>query len=635
MNEPERGIAPASMSPSNRTQKPNRSFWTEQIDLWVAALAGVAIAAYLVMRFALPTTTTPAIAEAPLWIAIVIGGAPLLWRLIRAAAAGNFGSDLLAGFSIVAGVLNNQPLVAAIIVLMLSGGASLERYATGHAKSVLEALQRRTPQVAHRRTESGPVDIPLDEVQVGDALVILPHELAPVDGIVTEGHGRMNEAFLTGEPFEMAKTPGSPVLSGATNGEDVLHIEATKIPADSRHAQIVRLLERAEQDRPAVRRVGDRLGAWYTVLALSIAVAAWLISGDPLRFLAVTVIATPCPLLIGIPVAVLGAISLAAKHGVIVKTPAALEQMDQCSTIILDKTGTLTYGSPSLSEIIRGPGVTEQELLQHAGSLEQYSKHPLASAVLDAVRQRGLVIPRAERVSEKPGQGLQGTIGGIDVRITGRGKLPEMELPPVAGGLECIVLFGDRLAGILRFRDAPRKESRPFISHLAGRHGVRRVVLLSGDRELEVRYLADHVGIDEIYFEKSPEEKVEIVKQAAAQAKTIFIGDGINDAPAMMMATVGIALGSRSEITAEAADAVVLDSSLEKADTLVHIGRRMRRIALQSAIGGMALSMIGMGFAAMGLLTPVLGAVVQELIDIAAVGNALRVGFSRDRLADF
>ena len=457
------------------------------MDLWVAGIAVVAIAAYLFLRFAIGAQ--PDDAALPLWIAIAIGGAPLLWRLARALLSGNFGSDLLAGFSIVAGILNDQPLVAAIIVLMLAGGASLERYATGHAKSVLKALHRRTPRIAHRRTESGLIDIPLDEVQVGDALIILPHELAPVDGVVTEGHGRMNEAFLTGEPFEMAKTPGSPVLSGATNGEDVLHIEATKLPADSRHAQIVQLLERAEQDRPQVRRVGDRLGAWYTVLALSIAVAAWLLSGDPLRFLAVTVIATPCPLLIGIPVAVLGAISLAAKHGVIVKTPAALEQMDQCSTIIMDKTGTLTYGSPSLSEVICGPGVTEETLLQRAGSLEQYSKHPLAEAVLDAVHQRGLIVPAAERVSEKPGHGLQGTIGGIDVRITSRGKLPEMELPPVAGGLECIVLFDDRLGGILRFRDAPRAESRPFISHLAAANCLAQAwALAEGDPDATAKH---------------------------------------------------------------------------------------------------------------------------------------------------
>jgi heavy metal translocating P-type ATPase len=599
----------------------------------IAIFTGLAILAHLALRY---FTQWPRLfADLPLLAAIAAGGIPLLWALARHLVRLEFGADLLAGVSIVTAALTAEYLAAAIIVLMLSGGGALEEHAKGRAKSVLAALHARTPRIAHRRTEEGLTDIPIDQIAVGDRLVILPHEIAPVDATVVEGHTRMDESFLTGEPYVMSKTPGSPVLAGATNGDSAVVVEAVRLPADSRHAQIVQVLEQAERDRPRIRRLGDTLGAWYTPLALTAATWAWVASGDPRRFLAVTVIATPCPLLIAIPVAVLGAISLAARRGIIVKAPAVLEQIDRCAVMILDKTGTLTYGKPALTEVLSVNGRTHAEVLRRAASLEQYSKHPLAGAILEAANQAGLPLPQASLVSERPGEGLRGVVEGVAVTITGRAKVTGMDLPPVAPGLECIVLFDGELAGVLRFRDAARAESRPFVSHLGPKHGIRRVVLLSGDREEEVRYLAERVGITEMHFGKSPEEKVGIVRDATAADRTLFVGDGINDAPAMLMATVGVALGSRSEVTSEAADAVVLDSSLEKTDELMHIGRRMRRIALQSAVGGMALSAAGMAFAAAGMLPPVMGAVAQEAIDLAAVLNAVRVSFHGRRLADF
>jgi heavy metal translocating P-type ATPase len=546
-----------------------------------------------------------------------------------------FGSDLLAGVSIVAAVISGQYLVGAIIVLMLSGGGALESYATDRANSVLAALHKRTPRVAHRRTASGHLDIPLEEVQISDAIVILPNEIVPVDGTVIEGHGRMDESYLTGEPYEISKAPGSAVLSGAINKEQMLVIEASRLPVDSRHAQIVRLLQQTEANRPHLRRLGDKLAAWYTPFAVAIALGAWWWSGDFLRFLAVTVIATPCPLLIAIPVAILGAISLAAKRGIIIKNPAALEQIDNCRTLIFDKTGTLTYGKPVLTEVLCGEGVSREDVLSKTASVEQYSKHPLAMAVMNAAREEGLPLGLASMISEKPGAGLEGIVGGVRVQITGRSKVRGIALPEPTIGLECIVLFDERLAAVLHFRDTPRAESRPFIAHLKPSHGAKRVVLLSGDREQEVRSLASQVGIGEVHFSKSPEEKVAIVTAATERDKTLFVGDGINDAPAMLMATVGVALGSNSDITSEAADAVVLDSSLEKTDELIHISRRMRRIALESAVGGMILSTVGMAIAAAGYLSPVAGAVAQEAIDVAAVLNALRVAFYYRRLADF
>ena len=604
---------------------------------WIVLLSAAGILAHLSLRFLFHLGS--GISNFPLYVAIALGGAPSLWGLAQRLWHREFGADLLAGLSIVTAVLTGQYLVATIIVLMLSGGTALEAYATERAKSVLSALGKRTPTIAHRKTAAGLEDISLDRIKIGDALVILPHEIAPVDGTVMEGRGRMDESFLTGEPFEISKTTGSPVLSGALNGEDALAIQASKIPSESRHAKILEALRQAETNRPHLRRLGDTLGAWFTPFAVAIGLGAWMVSGNPLRFLTVIVIATPCPMLIAIPVAILGAISLAAKRGIIVRNPASLERIDGCRTLIFDKTGTLTYGRPVLTEVVCANGFSRAEVLGRAASLEQYSKHPLARAILAAAREEGLPLEAVSSISEKGGEGLRGIVGGVGdgvaVSITGRSQAGVANLPPAVTGLECLVLCNQRLAGILHFRDEPRRESRSFISHLTPRHGVKRVMLLSGDREEEVRHLAGRVGIAEVHFSKTPEEKVAIVTAARERDTTLFVGDGINDAPAMLVATAGVALGSTNDITAQAADAVVLDSSLEKVDELLHISRRMRRIALESAVGGMALSLVGMLLAAGGWLSPVVGALGQEAIDVAALLNALRVSFYSRRLADF
>ncbi len=557
--------------------------------------------------------------------------------LARKLWAREFGSDLLAGISILSSVLLGQYLVGTIIVLMLSGGEALEQYATGRASSVLDALARRTPQVAHRKLGAKIEDVQLDDVRVGDRLMVLPHEICPVDGVVVEGRGIMDESYLTGEPFEISKTPGSKVLSGAINGEMALTVEAEKLAVDSRYAKIMQVMEQTQEKRPQLRRIGDRLGAWYTPIAVGVAGLTWLITGNAMRFLAVVVIATPCPLILAIPVAVIGAISLSAKRGIIIKSPAALEQITTCRTLIFDKTGTLTYGRPRVTEILSAPGFTRENLLQTTASLEQFSKHPLAGAVTQAARDERLVLLDVSEIREIPGEGLQGMVGERRVTITGRGKVdPDLPgLPSPVSGLECLVFVDDRYAGAFRFHDAPRQDTKPFVHHLAPRHHVNRVMLVSGDRESEVRYLADQVGITQVFAGQSPEQKVEIVERETGQARTLFIGDGINDAPALLAATVGVAFGPNSDITSEAADAVILTTSLEKVDELIHISHRMRSIALQSAIGGMAASMVGMIAAAAGYLPPLEGAILQEIIDFAAVVNAVRVAFPVEDLTDF
>ena len=576
----------------------------------------------------------------PLLLTLILGGLPLLYDLLRKILKREFGSDLLGGISIITSIVLGEYLAGSIIVLMLAGGEALESYALRSASSVLAALAKRMPSTAHRKQASEINDVALQEVAVEDTLVIYPHDICPVDGVVTEGHGMMDESYLTGEPFQIAKTSGSAVISGAINGESALTIRVTKVAADSRYAKIMEVMRESESKRPQLQRLGDQLGAIYTPVALTVAVLAWVFGGDSLRFLAVLVIATPCPLLLAIPIAIMGSISLCARRAIIVKSPVVLEQIAGCRTAIFDKTGTLTYGEPKLTEQIIAQSFDQKEVLTLVAGLERYSKHPLARAIGEAAKEAGIELPEASDVGEPPGLGLRGTVSGRQVQVISRGQLAALkvagsdQLPPIAGGLECVVVIDQRYAAALRFRDAPRAESRGFVSHLGPKHQFTRVMLVSGDRESEVQYLADQVGITVIHAQKKPEEKLAIVREDTAKAKTLYVGDGINDAPAMMAATVGMAIGQNSDVTAEAAGVVIMDNSLEKVDEFMHISRRMRIIALQSAVGGMLLSFIGMAFAATGHLSPVSGAITQEVIDVLAVLNALRAAFPPKQIHD-
>jgi heavy metal translocating P-type ATPase len=610
----------------------------------IAALAITAIACHIVMRYAACVTSAVfglALFDLPLVLALAFGGGPLVLALLVKLFRREFGSDLLAGISIVTSVLLKEYLAGTLVVLMLSGGEALEAYAVRSASSVLAALAKRMPSAAHRKLDGRIDDVPLDAVAVSDALVVFPHEVCPVDGVVIEGHGTMDESYLTGEPYQMSKAPGSAVLSGAVNGETAVTIRCEKPAADSRYAKIMQVMRDSEQRRPRLRRLGDQLGALYTPLAVAIALVAWAVSRDPTRFLAVLVVATPCPLLIAIPVAIIGSVSLSARRGIIIKDPAVLEKIAACRTAVFDKTGTLTYGQPHLTELLPAEGWNGADVLALVACLERYSKHPLAGAVLAAAEKQGLAPLEAAAVSERPGQGLAGSVSGRSVQVTSRKKFlaahPEQEdkLPAVAEGLECIVLIDGRYAAALRFHDQPRPDGASFIQHLRRRHGIDRLILASGDRESEVRYLADAVGIKEVYAGQTPEQKLELVRAETRKAPTVFLGDGVNDAPALTAATIGVAFGRNSDVTAEAAGAVILDASLRKVDEFLHIGRRLRSVALQSAVGGMLLSLAGMAFASIGHLVPVAGAILQELIDVAAVVNALRAALPPRSLTDY
>jgi heavy metal translocating P-type ATPase len=624
--------------PSDKT-KESKSFPESRRQSVIAVFTIAAIILNLVLRFGFHTLASTY--DRPLYAALIFGGIPLVYELLVKLFKRQFGSDLLAGISIVTSVLLGEYLAGSLVVLMLSGGEALENHAVRHASSVLQALAKRMPSIAHLKRDSEVIDVSLDKIAIGDTLLVYPHDICPVDGVVIEGHGVMDESYLTGEPFQMSKTPGSEVLSGAINGETAVTIRATKLAVDSRYAKIMQVMRASEQQRPRLRRLGDELGAYYTPVAVVIALIAWLLSNDADRFLAVLVVATPCPLLIAIPVAIIGAISLSAKRAIIVKNPTVLEQIATCRTVIFDKTGTLTYGEPKLTEQLCAPGFAQRDVLVLAASVERYSKHPMARAILAAANKDGVTLQLVSEIGERPGAGLHGTVAGRKIQITSRNQLavrqPSLaeKLPPAGGGLECLILIDGACAATYRFRDEPRTEGVSFIGHLGPKHLFDKVMLVSGDRESEVRYLAEQVGITELHAGKSPEEKLAIVRSETKKAKTLFLGDGINDAPALMAASVGVAFGQNSDITSEAAGAVIMTTSLEKVDEFLHISRRMRAIALQSAVGGMALSIAGMVIAAFGHLPPVAGAISQEVLDVVVVLNALRAAWPPKSLTDF
>ena len=571
--------------------------------------------------------------DLPLFLVIIAGGIPLLWQIIRKIFQKNLGADLLAAIALFVSFYLSEYLACSLIVFMLASGQALEEYASRRASFVLAALAKRMPSMAHLQRQEKVEDVEIAQIKIGDLLVIYPHETCPVDAFIVTGSSAMDESYLTGEPYKISKTVGSHVLSGAINGEGLLTVRAEKLSQDSRYAKIVEVMQEAQQKRLNLRRLGDQLGAIFAPIALVFAFATLFFTGDLTKFLAVLVVATPCPLLIAIPITIISAISIAARHGIIIKDPTVLERLPTCSTAIFDKTGTLTYGEPELAEVVLLAEFKREQVLQMTASLERYSRHPLASAILNAAEKEKLLLIAVENLEERAGEGLRGEVAKHQILVTSRKKI-SVQLPPTQVGLECVVMIDAKPAAILYFRDQPRDESNPFIRHLGPNHNFKKIILLSGDRDSEVSYLAEALGIKNHYASQTPEQKLEIVRNETKKAPTLFMGDGINDAPALMAATVGIAFGKQNVITSESAGAVILENNLLKLDQLIHISGSMRRIALQSAVGGMLFSFIGMGLAAAGLITPVAGALLQEVIDVVAILNALRLTWRKEVRSD-
>lgn len=543
----------------------------------------------------------------------------------------HWGADVLAAIAMITGFILKEYLATSFIILMLASGQTLEQFAAAKASSVLQTLAKRMPQCAHRKVKNRIENVSLELINIGDIVIIYPNEPCPVDGLVIDGNGSMDESYLTGEPYLISKAPGSNVLSGAINGSQVLTVQVSKLLADSRYSSIVKVLEDAENKRPQMRRLADNIGAIFAPIAICIALLAWWLSSESIRFLSVLVIATPCPLLIAVPITIISAISKAAKQAIIIKDPLLLEQLPLCKTAIFDKTGTLTYGRPTLTNIQCFANYKAQEVLRICASLERYSKHPLSNAILNAAEEQKLSLFEPEHISEVPGMGLTGTVMSHRITITGRKKIAtSIELPANVSGLECVLLIDDSLAAIFHFQDAPRPESHSFLKHLKPFHQFSKLLLVSGDRSSEVNYIAKKLEIKHVYAEQSPEQKLSIVRNEVGKAPTVFMGDGINDAPALTAATVGIAFGEYSDVTAASAGAVIMENTFSKVDTLFHLCQQTRTIALQSALGGMLFSIMGMYFAATGHIAPVEGAILQEIIDVLAIMNSLRLTWGKN-----
>ncbi|MCC9204197.1 heavy metal translocating P-type ATPase [Arthrobacter sp. zg-Y769] len=548
--------------------------------------------------------------------------------MVRNIRAGNWGLDILAVIAILSTVAVGEFLAALIIVLMLSGGEALEDYAAGRARSELDALLERAPQRAHRVAADAVVDVAATDVRPGDILLVRPAELVPVDGILLDPAAEFDESSLTGESLPALRSAGQKVLSGSVNGTAAVRIRATATTADSQYQRIVALVQEAAASRAPLVRLADRYALPFTGLSLLIAGAAWLASGDPVRFAEVLVLATPCPLLIAAPVAFIGGMSRAARHGIIVKGGATLEQLARIRTAAFDKTGTLTAGRPELVAVHPQPPFTEDELLSLAASAEQYSPHVLAAAVQSAATARGLTLLPAEYASEAAANGVEALIDGRRIRvgkqrfISGTGAKPaEQALQP--GELAVYVGVDGTFAGTLVLSDTVRPNAAATLAALQ-RMGVRSTVMLTGDAAGTAHSVAHGLGITQVSAGLLPADKVRVVA-ALPGRPVLMVGDGVNDAPVLAAADVGIAMGARGSTAAgESADAVIVADDLSRVAVAVDIGRHTLRVALQSIRLGIALSLVLMLVAAFGYIPAVAGALTQELVDLAAILNALR-----------
>ncbi|RVD31690.1 heavy metal translocating P-type ATPase [Mesorhizobium sp. M4B.F.Ca.ET.017.02.2.1] len=598
--------------------------------LLVIAILGLAIGLWI-RQFgfgSIEAGTVWTVATLPVVVALAIS-------ILRDFWIGRFGVDAIALVSMSAALLLDQPLAAVVVAIMYAGGTVLEDFARGRAERNLKALTDRAPRVAHRKSAQITDTISVDQVSVGEELLVRAGELLPVDGILLDASASIDESAVTGEPLPVRRSAGDALRSGTLNAGEPFSMRASALAEQSTYAAIVRMVAAAQTAKAPFIRMADRFALFLLPATLLVSGTAWYASGDPIRALAVLVVATPCPLILAAPVAFIGGVSRAARAGILMKGSAALEALAQARTAIFDKTGTLTIGGAELVEIDVAPGDEADQLLQSLASLEQASHHVLADSIIRAARGRQLMLSHPHGVHEYRGAGLKGQVGNVSVLagsrmlvLAGR-PLPRWTLcgeeqyrnEPV---LRVFVAFDGRLAGVFTFGDALRADARDALGTLRSA-GIERMVMLTGDDGAAAERVSALLGLDAVIADATPAKKVATVEAEKALAPTMMVGDGINDAPALAAATVGIALGARgATASSAAADIVVLTDRLQPVAEAVGIARRTRTIALQSIIVGLALSGMAMAAAAMGQITPVAGALLQEGIDVAVILNALR-----------
>ncbi|MDI1449035.1 heavy metal translocating P-type ATPase [Polyangium sp. 6x1] len=545
------------------------------------------------------------------------------------------GVDLIAVLAMAGALVLGEYLAGAIIAVMLTGGAALERFAVARARRELGALLERAPHTAHRRAGADIIDVDTAEVRLGDVLVVKPGEVVPADGIVSLGTAILDESALTGESKPVQIDIGSPARSGGTNAGSPFELRVTAPAAESTYAGIIRLVKAAEESKAPFVRLADRYALAFLGLTVALAALAWIAGGSPIRALAVLVVATPCPLILAAPAAIIAGVSCAARHGIIIKGGGPLETLARATVLLLDKTGTVTTARPQVVAVETFGAISSDDVVRHAASIEQVSVHPYAPAILAEARSRSVELSFPVDVREQMGTGIGGNVDGRRVAVGQLGfvapsapRTPELrsieQRTAVEGSSSVYVSIDGSLAGVLLLQDPIRPEApRAFRALRAA--GMQRIHMVTGDHPDVAELVGDALGVDRVFAERTPEEKVEVIKLVRAEGVAVMVGDGINDAPALALADVGVAMGARGATAAsEAADVVLTADRLGGLLLATRIAQRTRRIALESVFVGMGLSLVAMVFAAAGYITPVAGAVLQEGIDVLVILNALR-----------
>ena len=595
--------------------------------------------------------------------ALVVGGvlyavgegatAQLVWRATVALLAAelavevgrtvvvehSLGVDTIALVAMVGSLALNQELAGLVIGLMFSGGASLEAIASRRARRELTALVQRAPKVAQLRVDARLQEVPVEQVQAGDVVLVRTGEVVPVDGTVLTAEAVIDTSTLTGEPLPETVRRGMPVLSGSANAGAPFDVRADRPASESSYAALVRLVEQAQTQRAPLVRMADRYAGFFLPATLLVAGLAWAVSGDSERALAVVVVATPCPLILAAPIALVSGLSRAARAGVIVKGAGAIETLGEARTVLFDKTGTLTVGTPEVREIVTRNGWRESELLRLGASVDRMSAHVLGEALVSAAEEAGLELTIPEDVHEDPGQGIEGSVDGRRVLVGSRAfmralGLPQDEISSTAlstsrgsGEAHVIVAVDGHVAGVIVMADELRPDAHKIVERLKS-EGIRHVAMISGDRRSVAERVGRELGVDRVYAEQSPEDKLEVVRSIRADPvlrPVVMVGDGVNDAPALAIADLGIAMGAAgATVSSETADAVITVDRVDRVADAIHTGRRALHIARQSVLAGMGLSLAAMAVAAVGYLPPLAGALFQEAIDLAVILNALR-----------
>ena len=557
----------------------------------------------------------------------------LVYDIVSSLRRGEVGLDIVAALSMAAALIVGEELAAVVVALMYAGGQFLEAFAERHARGEMTALLARVPRTAIRHRDGGLEEVALDLIVPGDRLLVRQGDVVPADGVVASGLAVLDQSALTGEPIPVQQRTGDEVMSGSTNAGDAFDLTVLHRANESTYAGIVRLVEGAQRSKAPMSRLADRFAMVFLAITVVIAAVAWFFTGDPVRAVAVLVIATPCPLILAVPVAIVSGLSRAAGHGILIKGGKAIEALARINSLVLDKTGTLTDGRAKVVAVNVSANADPDDVLRLAASLDQASKHIIAQTIVAEAQSRQLKLTIPSDVVETPGEGVQGIVEGRSVEVGGirfvMSKLAHATENSVhssrsAGAASVAVAIDGCLAGEISLADELRSDTKVLLRRLKTL-GVQRIVLATGDRREVAEAITEGLEIDAVRSGLTPDQKVLVVLSERKNGPVMMVGDGVNDAPALAAADVGVAMGARgAAASAEAADVVILVDHLDRIVPAMEIARRSRFIALEGVFTGMGLSLIGMVAAALGYLTPVQGALIQEAIDVAVILNALR-----------